>query len=255
MKRLAIQWDILSTTAISILIHALVLLLLLAWHVSTKIELPEFVEVQFISGESRSVAPPTQAQPRPQEESQAEVVPAPVRKEIRLPKRRMSETEPPELQVRSAAKKAPARKRIPTAPVRRDQTLQKPEFVPESGGLRENLPLPEISAERQTIDTKESAKRGFVQAFEIEGKAAERIILEKVLPEYPEGYAREGTVKIRFTILPNGRVGEVIPILKTDAVLEQNAMAVLAKWRFNPLPREAPQDTVVGIITFRYKLK
>jgi hypothetical protein len=50
-------------------------------------------------------------------------------------------------------------------------------------------------------------------------------------------------------------VGETIPVLKTDAVLEESAMTALKKWRFNPIPQSAPQETVEGIITFRYKLR
>ena len=255
MQRLSMRsksLDIRTSTLISVAVHAALLGLFLIWHVSASIHLPEFVEVQFQRG-GPALQPQPQKESAPVSTEEASTV-TEASKVVELPRRKMLETEPEQLRVRPAKKVTPHAKAPLHKPAPAPNPVQSPVLPaePSAGG---KIPLPEVTSEPPITPPPEAAPRGVVQAFEIEGKAAERRILQKILPPYPKGYNREGVVRIRFTILPNGRVGEMIPLLKSDAVLEENAMHALAKWRFNPLPREAPQDTVIGIITFRYKLK
>ncbi len=250
IKSKGFRLDLRSSGLISVAVHGLLLLFMLFLRVSTRIEIPEFVQVQFVRGQEGKISAPP-VRPRPAE---AAVPETRVSKRVELPKRRTPEKEPERLRIPPVKKKVPGGAKPPAA-LPPEKLPPEPAPLPAERATGQPIPLPEVTAEHPVVPPEEKGKRGLVQSFEIEGKAAERQILEKVLPRYPEGLNREGTVRIRFTILPSGRVGEMIPVLKTDAALEENAMSALARWRFNPLPREAPQDTVVGIITFRYKLK
>lgn len=265
LKNLKFSWNnIKGTTLISIVVHLVLLLLFFLFQISTKLDIPEFVEVSFARGNVAKAAvrpkpmtrQPEQPKPtRPVEETKQEETT--IKEKIQLPQRRMLEDDPPDLNIKKGEKKLPTTQ-IPTqTPNRATKNPTRDRFIPEGErGQKEVIDPGQLSQTDKIIpDASKSGKPGLAQSFEIEGKAAERKILNKNLPSYPEGYGKEGTIRIRFTILPNGMVGEMIPVLKTDAVLEQNAMTALKKWRFNPIPQSAPQETVEGIITFRYKLK
>lgn len=91
--------------------------------------------------------------------------------------------------------------------------------------------------------------------FTIEGPAAGRTIVSKVLPKYPPGHQKEIVVRVRLTVLPNGLVGELIPLQKGDPTLEELTVKALSQWRFSPLPPDLPQLPQEGRITFIYRLK
>lgn len=92
--------------------------------------------------------------------------------------------------------------------------------------------------------------------FEIDfGGKGMRKIYSYILPEYPEGVAKEIDVKLRFTILPDGTVGKIFPLIKADARLELAAINSLRQWRFEPLPVNAKQVEQTVIVTFPYRLQ
>lgn len=93
------------------------------------------------------------------------------------------------------------------------------------------------------------------QPYTIEGEATERRILYKEIPKYPAGLQKEAIVKIRITVLPDGRMGPMIPMQKGDPTLEEVTIKALRQWRFDPLPAGVAQKNVQGIITFRYELR
>jgi len=109
----------------------------------------------------------------------------------------------------------------------------------------------------KTSPTSENISGGTAQTqpYTIEGEAADRTVLKKVIPKYPENLQKEAVVKIRFTVLPDGRVGQMIPVQKDDPRLETITMEALRQWRFNPLSQSTEQRSVQGVITFRYELK
>jgi len=258
------SWNnIRGTTTISMIVHLVLLLIFILFQISTKLDIPEFVEVSFAQGSVAKTKPiPKPVSPRHQQPKPAEPIEevkeeqTTIKEKIELPQRRMLEDEPPDLNVKRGEKRMPSSQN-PTQVAKPIEKPTRDRFVPDSErGQKEVIEPGQLSQSDKIIpDATKSGKVGLNQSFEIEGKAAERKIVNQALPPYPEGYSKEGTIKIRFSILPNGMVGETIPILKTDAVLEQNAMDALKKWRFNPIPQSAPQETVEGIITFRYKLK
>ena len=95
---------------------------------------------------------------------------------------------------------------------------------------------------------------GFGFELDFGGKGMRRIYSYN-LPEYPEGVAKEIDVKLRFTILPDGTVSKIFPLIKADARLEFAAINSLKNWRFEPLPKNVKQIDQTVVITFPYRLQ
>lgn len=96
---------------------------------------------------------------------------------------------------------------------------------------------------------------GSGQPFTIEGDAAQRLIVKQIIPTYPEGLQQEAVIQFRFTVQPDGRLTGLIPMRKGDPTLEKITLNALRQWLFNPLPANAEQKPVQGLITFRYQLE
>ncbi len=84
------------------------------------------------------------------------------------------------------------------------------------------------------------------------GGGGNRIVLSKVLPTYPPGYNVSGRVRLRFTVRPDGSVASILPVERSDPVLERVAIQALRQWRFNPIESAVE---MVGIITFVFELQ
>lgn len=92
--------------------------------------------------------------------------------------------------------------------------------------------------------------------FDIDfGGRGQRKIYSYNLPDYPDGVAKEIDVKLRFTILPDGTVGTIFPLIKADARLENVAINSLRQWRFEPLASNQKQVEQTAVITFPYRLQ
>lgn len=111
----------------------------------------------------------------------------------------------------------------------------------------------------QTNKTKGTELAGLGEGgfgFEIDfGGKGMRKIYSYNLPEYPEGVSKEIDVKLRFTIMPDGTVGKIFPLIKADARLELAAINSLRQWRFEPLPPNAKQIDQTVVIIFPYRLQ
>ncbi len=86
----------------------------------------------------------------------------------------------------------------------------------------------------------------------LEGEITNRRILNKVIPTYPEGVQQSVKVKLKFDVLPDGSVTNIIVIQKANPQLEFNSLGAISKWKFNPISQEVVQK---GVITFIYELK
>ncbi|MCL4551519.1 MAG: TonB family protein [Bacteroidetes bacterium] len=95
---------------------------------------------------------------------------------------------------------------------------------------------------------------GFGFELDFGGRGVRRIYSYS-LPEYPEGVSKEIDLRLRFTILPDGTVSNIIPLIKADARLEMTAINSLRQWRFEPLPSNAKQLEQTVVITFPYRLQ
>ena len=92
--------------------------------------------------------------------------------------------------------------------------------------------------------------------FEIDfGGKGIRKIYSYNLPAYPEGVSKEIDVKLRFSILPDGSVSKIFPLIKADTRLEMAAINSLRQWRFEPLPSIQKQVEQTAVIIFPYRLQ
>ena len=82
-----------------------------------------------------------------------------------------------------------------------------------------------------------------------------RKIYSYELPAYPPGVHKEIDVKLRFTILPDGTVTNIFPLIKADTRLEMAAINSLRNWRFEPLPPGKKKVLQTAVIVFPYRLK
>lgn len=124
---------------------------------------------------------------------------------------------------------------------------------------KEKEPEKEVAKKEPTKTEEEESEDGIGKGkygFEIDfGGKGTRKIYSYSLPKYPEGVAKEIDVKLRFTILPDGTVGKIFPLIKADTRLENAAINSLRQWRFEPLPDKQKQAVQTAVIVFPYRLQ
>lgn len=253
---------------VSIAFHLLLLLLFLWIGVGVDLPVAEFAEVSFISNSRGSAAmaqpvpapsqPPqtvAQVQPTQPKVAPSQQVQVPKSEPVNLPKRRMLEDEASVPINREAGKITPGMEtgQLPVSRDSQSEPLPRTEYPDQDSQAGA---APSRGDEGQTTaPPTDIGAIGGDQPFIIEGDASKRAILQQYIPQYPQGLQKEAVVKIRFAVLPDGTVRNMIPVKKGDPVLEEITMKSLARWRFNPLPPGAEQKNIEGIITFRYELK
>ncbi len=250
----------------SALFHVTLLLLLAFVPIRFHFEPPEFTEISFavLSPPAPARRPPA----KPAATAKKEVTEQPSAAQqadrgselIKLPKRRMLEPEEPKLSARDAGKLSPSEMPSALVPDKIEAHRLPGDLTHALSGTGGDklLPTPTPTQEEAKVTPAPVPKTsaGKAQPFVIEGEAAKRTILVKVIPKYPEGINREAVVRIRFTVLPNGMVGRAVLVRKSgEATLERITLAAFRQWRFNALPPDVPQVEQEGIITFRWVLK
>lgn len=70
------------------------------------------------------------------------------------------------------------------------------------------------------------------------GGGGNRVLLSKKLPKFPKSVKSNARIELRFKVLPDGTVSQVIPLQKADPALEQAAINAIKQWRFNPLQED-----------------
>lgn len=127
-----------------------------------------------------------------------------------------------------------------------------PETQPEAEPIR---PLgggdPNGTTGAETGDDGEGQEEVAAAPFQIEG--LNRRPVQTPLPRYAEKV--NATIRVRITVDPQGRIVQRIPLIKGNPSLEQAVMDALQRWRFNPLPANAPQEPQTGTITFQFRLE
>jgi TonB family protein len=78
------------------------------------------------------------------------------------------------------------------------------------------------------------------------------LVGKKYLPNFPKNVRQSGAIKLKFEVMPDGTVGKIYPLVKSDPRLERAAIEALKKWRFNKIERDV---VMVGTIPFTFKLK
>jgi outer membrane biosynthesis protein TonB len=260
MNQLSKNDQLKTAIFISLIFHALLLTVFCIIQVGFDYKISDFTEIAFASRKPSPARPaktPRKIQPPPSESKNVEL-PSEI---VKLPLRQMLEEEIP-LKVANQRKKVsstendfvPQLTNFEKRESVTDQNILNPVFDEkevaqiDDGISPENKILPSITPTKIT-------GTGSQSPFEIEGQVANRTVAYKVIPDYPPNLQKQAVVKISFTVLPNGRIGEMIPQIKADAQLENITMDALRQWRFNALPSHEEQRVERGVITFRYLLK
>jgi TonB family protein len=119
------------------------------------------------------------------------------------------------------------------------ENMQKAMFEEEN---KETALLPEETPQAaQNLETE----------MTIEGPVKGRKIIRRPAP--PKVDITIGVeLKLKFWVLPDGTIGEVVPLKRGDAQLEQIAIAYLKQWQFEPLALGSPQQKIWGTIPIRF---
>jgi TonB family protein len=91
----------------------------------------------------------------------------------------------------------------------------------------------------------------------ITGALANRQIVKKVIPPFPEWAKRQGvgaSIALRFTVMENGVVKETVIVERTSGSVEwdQMVIAALKNWKFVALPLSGMRLDQSGVITFLF---
>jgi len=111
-----------------------------------------------------------------------------------------------------------------------------------------------VSNSKSSEDGNASVEGNFGFDIDWGGKGTRRIY-SFILPQYPEGVKKEVNIKLRFTILPDGTVGTIVPVMKADTRLENAAINSLRQWRFEALSSNQRQAEQTAVIVFPYRLQ
>jgi len=95
----------------------------------------------------------------------------------------------------------------------------------------------------------------FDKPYDISWEGVVRDVLYDPLPIYPPGLDKEARIQIKITVLPNGTIGDLIPLKKADATLESVTIKTLKQWRLSSLKPTDPQLNQVAVITLRFVLQ
>ncbi|RMG60819.1 MAG: TonB family protein [Calditrichaeota bacterium] len=267
MKHLLKDETVLAVLA-TVLIHLLLLLAFLWLKVDFRPVVSEFVELSFAgvsSLENREAEPPREQRPvlaepslvsRPlSQQPNRPDVNLPERRELAVPEETILENIEPPLEKPEEALHGEKPRPVATLPRRPEQptALDEPilrgeKTTPVNLFNRKITPRPVEGTPKVVVPLREN--------FEIDWQGnLQREIYQKRLPEFPPGVQREATIRIRFSVLPNGLVGSTVLLQKGDTQLENLTLEAFKTWRFNPLPPSVPQTEQTGIITFHFKLK
>jgi len=204
-----------KSAAISITVHLLILLLLMAFKFSPEYDTTEYVTIGFGTiGKTSSSGKITKKVPKREVKRD--------KREVEVPKVKNSDET-----------------NIVAAPPKKKKEVKKAVVKKETNKGREE------SGDGE-------GKFGFELDFGGKGK---RKIYSYIIPSYPPGVSKEIDVKLKFTIMPDGSVGRIFPVRKADTRLEAAAINSLRQWRFEALPSGQKQKSQSAIITFPFRLQ
>ena len=94
----------------------------------------------------------------------------------------------------------------------------------------------------------------FDKPYDISWDGAVRDVLYDPLPIFPKELNKEVHIRIKIIVLPNGMVGDLIPLQIESASLKLETIKTLRTWRFSPLKPTTRQLNQIALITLRYIL-
>jgi protein TonB len=206
-----------KSTIVSVVIHAIILLALLAFKITPEVDLNEYVTIGFgtiaksNSSGSTQKSITTKVEPKKKDE-------------VLVPKTKNVDKE---------------NEVVVAKPIEKKEDIKKEEIKDEG---------------KKEVKETEEGEGNFGFELDFGGKGKRKIYSYRI-PEYPPSVSKEIDVKLRFTIMPDGSVGRIIPIIKADTELEAAAMNSLRQWRFEPLPEGAKKNPQSVSITFPFRLQ
>ncbi len=93
------------------------------------------------------------------------------------------------------------------------------------------------------------------EMFTITWDGAARVKTSGKLPQFPPEVQQDVTIRLSFTVAPDGSVISVVPTTKGIFELENVAITALRNWRFNVLEAGIEQKDQTGEITFIFRLE
>ena len=125
-----------------------------------------------------------------------------------------------------------------------------------------DLPAPVLAEERppikETAEPEEPAPPEATEspkpeeAVRIEGPAARRRLAQKPAKLPTVKLDRDVTILLKFWVLPDGTVGDVVPLQRGDVRLEQAAISYVKGFRFTA---SSGKDAEWGIVSVKYRLR
>ncbi|UCF63969.1 MAG: TonB family protein [bacterium] len=261
-KRLLKDEKVMSVTG-TVFVHGILVILFILIQINFRPVIEEFAEVTFSGGflaASREVPVPKEEQIPEEIVEQAEVTP-PLPEEIELPERRQLDLNEEELieKVQPEPEKllnpGDVIKQTPvtTPPLPQTQSTG-PAFSRQEKQVEKGIFQKQL--DEKLMEGTQKIQMDANREFEIDwGGEIEREVYQKRLPEFPPDVQREATIKIQFSVLPNGLVGSAVLRQKGDTKLENLTLEAFKTWRFSPLPDYVEQVAQNGVITFRFKLQ
>lgn len=248
-------------TIFTLIFHLLLLLLFWIVKVDWKADLTDFTEIAFMSGTTVDEAAALefdQSLPYDSEKSTEISGALP----LELPERKMLEQELPELKLFESSDKIASQDELilPEAETHNNRENLADNLIPSPSSFEKQTATPrqDLFSREKIVAPSSSISSNATDVstpYSIEGQAAKRIVMYKVIPEFPNNFQKQALVKLSFSVLPNGQIGEISPLIKADAEIERITMEAFRQWRFDQLPANKPQQLERGIITFRYLLK
>lgn len=128
--------------------------------------------------------------------------------------------------------------------------------VTRTSAVATSIPEPPAQSETAAQATPPAVRN--LAGATLTGPVADRKLLTHSPPKYPEQAKREaieGSVRLYFVVLGSGEIKENIMVQKTSGYrdFDQNAVAALRTWKFEPLPRGQSGEQW-GEITFHFRL-
>jgi TonB family protein len=133
-----------------------------------------------------------------------------------------------------------------------DDTKLSKLFSAENELVKEETVLPKMDDFLSALNNSLSDDITGEAPFLLEGDIATRKVLQREIPEYPNGMQKSVRVRIRLEVRADGSVGKMIILQKAGSPFDENTMKALKNWKFNPI---AGNEVQTGTITFNYNLK
>ena len=116
----------------------------------------------------------------------------------------------------------------------------------------ERPPIKEIAEPEEPVPPEATESPKPEEAVRIEGPAARRRLAQKPAKLPTVKLDRDVTIRLKFWVLPDGTVSDVVPLQRGDVRLEQAAIRYVKGFRFTA---SSGKDAEWGIVSVKYRLR